>query len=135
MEIGLSARATEAWLVQGADPFGATSRVIANASEAVGRIHKVELATGDALVVEGRAAPPNVLKIDVEGFELDVLQGMPKQLASPLLKHIFIEVHFTLLEERGLDGVPSQIERLLRAAGFAVEWLDPSHIHARRTSQ
>ncbi|NEQ84963.1 MAG: FkbM family methyltransferase [Moorea sp. SIO2I5] len=41
---------------------------------------------------------PNILKIDVEGFEIEVLKGMQTVLASSTLRAVFIEVHFKLLE-------------------------------------
>jgi Methyltransferase FkbM domain len=80
--------------------------------------------------------PPCVVKIDVEGFELEVLHGMSGVLADPALRAIFVEVHFLELANRGLPNAPADIVSLLRAAGFVVRWLDPSHVGAtRKTSE
>jgi FkbM family methyltransferase len=42
----------------------------------------VDTASGDALIARGGAAPPDVLKIDVEGWELNVLQGLSQTLTE-----------------------------------------------------
>jgi FkbM family methyltransferase len=79
---------------------------------------------------------PNVVKIDVEGFEDEVLAGMPRILADPRLRAIFLEVHFALLEQRGKAEAPIQIERKLRSLGFQLKWLrDRSHLQALRYRQ
>ena len=75
---------------------------------------------------------PHAMKIDVEGFEIDVLRGMKAILGSPDLKAIFIEVHFTMLSRRGKGNAPSEIRDLLIESGFAVNWADASHIYALR---
>jgi hypothetical protein len=48
------------------------------------------------------------------------------------LRHVFVEVHFSILHERGLDEAPARIVALLEKAGFVVRWLDLSHIEASR---
>src|SRR5208337_2172509 len=65
---------------------------------------------------------PNVMKIDVEGFEEEVLTGMPRVLADPRLRAIFLEVHFALLEQRGKTTAPLRIERTLREYKFRTKW-------------
>lgn len=75
---------------------------------------------------------PNVVKVDVEGFEEEVLAGMGVLLVSPLLRSILVEVHFAKLEMRGRQIAPIRIEELLRESGFKTKWVDPSHIVAER---
>jgi len=75
---------------------------------------------------------PNVIKMDVEGFEEEVLQGMGEILVSPLLRSILIEVHFMKLELRGRATAPIRIEKLLRKTGFATNWVDASHLVGKR---
>lgn len=114
----------------GDDPIGATSRIV-NASADCAVVN-VQMATGDALVESTEAQAPNVIKIDTEGFELDVLKGMQRLLLSPILRTLCIEVHFGLLAQRGLADAPAKIEAILEDAGFSCSWVDYSHVVATR---
>ena len=73
---------------------------------------------------------PNLIKIDVEGYELNVLKGASKTLLSDELKHLFIEIHFSELQNIGQPFAPNEIRKLLTKSGFKVEYLDYSHKHA-----
>jgi FkbM family methyltransferase len=77
---------------------------------------------------------PNGIKIDVEGFEEEVLNGMGELLAAPELRAIFLEVHFQALEERGRAEAPARIEKLLRGKGMQTRWVEFSHLIATRVS-
>lgn len=113
----------------GEDALSATSRIIEDAENGV----SVRISTGDGLVEQGDVPIPSVVKIDTEGFELDVLRGMTDLLGKPEVRAVFVEVHFGLLCERGQPKAPADIERLLKLAGFATRWVDPSHIAAERS--
>jgi FkbM family methyltransferase len=91
----------------------------------------VRTVRGDSLLVSGYDAP-SVVKIDVEGFEGEVLDGMGSVLDHPSLRAICVEVHFGTLNERGKPHEPARIARLLQAHVFAVKWVDRSHLVARR---
>jgi FkbM family methyltransferase len=71
---------------------------------------------------------PAIIKIDVEGAELEVLKGMTKTLLNPIVRGIFVEVHFLILARRGMRAAPIEIETILERAGFEVVWTDASHI-------
>jgi FkbM family methyltransferase len=89
----------------------------------------VQIIAGD----DYQGAGPNVIKIDVEGFEEEVLMGMPRILGDPGLRAIFLEVHFALLEQRGNVNAPLRIERMLRERHFKTRWFhDRSHLEAIR---
>jgi hypothetical protein len=88
----------------------------------------VSIMRADGLIRDQRVRPPTVIKIDVEGYELEVLRGCGDLLDSTDLRAVFIEVHFQLLHERGLDHAPEEISSRLTRAGFKVRWLDLSHI-------
>lgn len=90
----------------------------------------VRVAKGDSFF-----PAPCVVKIDVEGFELEVLLGMQTTLASRILRDVFIEVHFLALAKRRAPDNPRKITDLLKNAGFQIKWTDPSHIWASRTLQ
>jgi FkbM family methyltransferase len=93
----------------------------------------VSIKTGDKLIREGYQ-PPSILKIDVEGFEEDVLWGFRHQLRSGVCRGVFIEVHYTLLDKRGFLRAPSRLISMLKDMGFATSWLDPSHLAGVRAA-
>lgn len=84
--------------------------------------------------VEASKTIPNLIKIDVEGFEEEVLGGMTRLLAAPELRAVFLEVHFAILESRGRSEAPVRLEKLLRSQGLIPQWVDSSHIVAKRQS-
>jgi len=75
---------------------------------------------------------PNVIKVDVEGFEVEVLAGIDQLLGEAELRSLMIEVHFAKLERRGKLTAPSGIENLLDSKGFRTRWVDASHLFATR---
>lgn len=92
----------------------------------------VPIATGDDLVKGNSVKLPNVIKIDVEGFELDVIQGMTNILKNNSLKKVFIEVHFLEMTKRGFKNGSTEIVKILNNSDFKVTWIDPSHLIAER---
>lgn len=132
-QIGLGREDGTLSFVQGGDDLGATSRVIDAAPHAGGQL-LVEIRAGQGLIQEGEVMPPNAIKIDVEGFELEVLQGLGTQLGDPALRAIGVEVHFGILQERGMADAPKRIEHLLAQSGFSVHWPDSSHLLATRSA-
>ena len=94
---------------------------------------EVQVRSADEALAEFSLPTPNVMKIDVEGYELEVIQGMTGVLSSSGLRSVFVEVHFSQLHKRKLDTAPGAIVQILRERGFQVHWADPSHICARRS--
>jgi FkbM family methyltransferase len=60
---------------------------------------------------------PDLVKIDVEGGELDVLQGMSRMLQSPTLR-LIAEWHPSLQQAAGY--APDELPRFLMAQGFTL---------------
>jgi FkbM family methyltransferase len=80
----------------------------------VTQVSRVEVMPLDA-VIEG---PVALVKIDVEGAELDVLAGMPRLLRQPGLR-LVIEWHPRLQQAAGYE--PDALPRALLAEGFTLE--------------
>ena len=76
-----------------------------------------------------------LVKIDAEGAEVEILEGMENILSSQELRAIFMEVHFSVLQERGLAKAPAEMEKKLISKGFHVEWVDFSHLVAQKKKQ
>ena len=92
---------------------------------------EVEVIRGDSYWKKS-GKTPNLIKIDVEGFEEEVIVGSGELLLAPELRGIFVEVHFSVLEKRGRATAPLRIEKTLRGKGFTPKWVDRSHIVALR---
>ena len=91
----------------------------------------VRTVRADSLLASG-CEPPAVVKIDVEGFEGEVLDGMGSMLDLRSLRTVCVEVHFRKLDERGKRHEPIRITRLLQSHAFTVKWVDRSHFVGRR---
>lgn len=81
--------------------------------------------TGDSLVRSGRIPRPNVVKIDVEGAEPLVIEGLEEMLGAPECRSLYCEVHLP-----GSNARPSirdfgttvkELEGKLEDIGFTVE--------------
>lgn len=110
-----------------------TNRIVplSSASGREDRIASVRIITCDNYWKRvGRT--PNVVKIDVEGYEDEVIRGMDDLLKAPQLRSVFVEIHFSLLAQRGKPYGPVAIEKALLGNGFATRWIDWSHLEAIR---
>lgn len=105
-------------------PGGAT--IVASVpTDEVAEVVETEVVTIDALLATGRVnTPPDVVKIDVEGNELDCLLGMGDTISThhPVL---LIE-----LDDASAEAVATKrtaVERLLESAGYSTEVLPPAY--------
>lgn len=130
MALGLQAGTLP--LAMADDPLGATHTLISRENSLETNNVNVTVASGDQFIRENNLPIPRVIKIDVEGFEEEVLNGLHLCLQNPQCRAIFCEVHFSLLQARGERQAPSRIQKLLKQSGFQVKWLDASHIAAYR---
>jgi FkbM family methyltransferase len=92
----------------------------------------VPVTTGEAYAESHSGCAPDCIKVDVEGFEIEVLRGLGPLLESSRLRALFVEVHFQILAQRGLAAAPARIVAMLSSAGFKIQWVDPSHLVALR---
>jgi FkbM family methyltransferase len=116
------------------NPLAATHKIESangGARSNAGATIEVDMLSGDLYVQRG-GPTPQVIKVDVEGFEEQVFLGMRETLQSPRVRAIFCEMHFGILEERGDRMAPVRIEKMLKDLGFMVAWIDASHVGAYR---
>lgn len=128
LNIAIGKIASRLFISQGLDDIGATSRIM---DGEIGSGDWVDVLPLDILVKQQEF--PNAIKIDVEGFEVEVLEGALETLKNDKLKVIGIEVHSEILESRNIVNPISRMEKILTDAGFKVKWTDFSHLVALRS--
>jgi FkbM family methyltransferase len=119
LPVGLSSNPGRAKFIQGDDDLGATSRIAGSGEINAGETIEVELSRGDDLVGTGTAMVPNLIKIDVEGHEYEVLEGLSGTLdrifeGCEALGHYFHD-HISFLAANICADRPALLNRL---AGF-----------------
>ncbi|WP_266081740.1 FkbM family methyltransferase [Haladaptatus caseinilyticus] len=80
---------------------------------------QVILKRGDELVEAGEVPPPTVVKIDVEGAEVDTIHGLSETLSRPECRLVYCEVHPTFIGEYNANE--DDVRRALTDYGFTVE--------------
>lgn len=89
----------------------------------------IEVATerGDALVSGDDVPKPTVIKIDVEGAESLVIEGMKESLASEQCRLLYCEVHPSSDEDPSIDDFgssESELRELIHELGFDIEVIE-----------
>ena len=101
-------------------PLGVQRKIIINTSSV------------DKMIENGIIKQPDFVKIDVEGAELMVLNGM--KIAARKIRHVLVELHEpTLLKLLGIKNPKSTVERNLKDLGFTtLKYLDDIHVLASK---
>jgi FkbM family methyltransferase len=73
---------------------------------------------GDDLITQEDLPQPTIIKIDVEGAEQDVLDGLESALSHPACRLVYCETHAERLASRGYS--PDDVRRTLESHGFSV---------------
>jgi FkbM family methyltransferase len=133
LNVGLSDAEARLTMHLADDPRATINTFLPTRDDTPGTI-ELTVHSGDELQRSEGLPTPNVIKIDVEGFELEVLRGLDRILKEPSCRELLCEVHFALLESRGNKHAPAQIRRYLSDRGFSLSWVTPSHLGARRKS-
>jgi len=122
---------------------GGTVALRVDGAEGAGRSRVVD--AGDAKAIEvpattldrfagGGAAAPDLLKIDVEGAELEVLRGAERTLEAGRVREVFVETHPLQLSELGASE--ADVATLLGDVGYTEAWATgratETHRHFRR---
>jgi FkbM family methyltransferase len=91
----------------------------------------MEIDSLDAIVAREKLPPPDLVKIDVEGMEIEVLQGMT-DLMKTGKPALFIEVHGANIDAAGTEGGTPSLKNIrglfdiLSAHGYAVTHVESS---------
>lgn len=88
-------------------------------------ITRVRATTLDNLTNETNLSPTHI-KIDVEGFEAEVIRGGRKLLSSENAPILFIELHNEMITARNAD--PSEALSLLKELGYQTSAVDGSRV-------
>jgi FkbM family methyltransferase len=87
----------------------------------------VKARTGDTLVERSELPLPTVVKMDVEGAEALVIEGMADALAHDNCRLVYCEVHHEAHGRRSVESygsTPIEVEQMLESLGFTTERLD-----------
>ena len=92
---------------------------------------KVKTFTIDDLIEKKISLPPNFIKIDTEGAEIKVLDGIKK--IHNHLDLILVEIHKTALKLENIFNPEILIENKLKKIGFTkFEYLSSAHLLASK---
>lgn len=115
-QIALGDENGEKWIHTNDDPVSSINSFVRDVKEGSGE--KVKLNTLDSFCEEHAIAEIDVLKIDVEGFELQALKGCDRMLSKRRVKALYIE---TALRDDEEYFVPlTMLDEVLRPYGFDI---------------
>ncbi len=80
---------------------------------------EIETVEGDRIIEEGRVPSPSVIKIDVEGAEQLVLEGLTSTLESGQCHTVYCEVHPDRISDFG--GSERELRELLTESGYTIQ--------------
>lgn len=88
--------------------------------------HEVQIRSVDSLLDHGEIFYPTVVKIDVEGMEMDVLSGMNKLLDSARKPRIiFLEIHPEFIANFGYSV--EDVTNILVENGYKIVFINKTH--------
>ncbi len=132
-DVALGKEEGELTLVLADDTTAGTHKLETGAALAHHAVQQVKVMTIDRLMERDSLKVPGVMKIDVEGWEEQVLQGGRKTIASRECKAIMIEMHFSIYAAENDNQRAERITQLLQESGFKkLTWVDPSHLFATK---
>lgn len=91
----------------------------------------VEIVTADEFILQESLPIPTVVKIDVEGKEESVILGAKETLSNPKCIAVIIEIHSSILDNRGDYYAIKRIIQHLKDCNYKkISWIDASHLGA-----
>jgi FkbM family methyltransferase len=94
----------------------AENRGVSRIADTASVAHRFDVPCTTIDILTASSARVDVVKIDVEGAEMDALAGMREGLAAARYASIVIELHPVLLREHGID--PAECIQVLLARGY-----------------
>lgn len=85
------------------------------------RTEEIDITTVDEYLQRMGNVMPNHIRMDTEGYEVEIVAGMKETLKNKNLKSLFIELHPTIRKKDELDGMLIT----LRDAGFEIACMMP----------
>lgn len=132
-DVALGSEQKQLHLVLAHDASAGTHRLDQNAEVPVEGSQVVNVTTVDKLISKDNLKIPGVMKIDVEGFEEQVLIGAKDTIRHQGCRAIMIEMHFSIFAAEKDSHRSVRISTLLKEAGFTrQDWVDPSHLLATK---
>ena len=104
------------------EPFNSGVGGLGPSGNRVGAPVEVPVRRGDDLIASGAVQAPNFIKIDVEGYELEVLRGLERFLSGNPAVEIILEHEPYRLRERSLNRW--SVVDYLGNLGFEIRRLD-----------
>jgi FkbM family methyltransferase len=92
---------------------------LSNAARYPVRAQPTSLRTLSQVLDENRIDHVDFMKVDIEGFEWEMLTGAPEVFATHRIRAMAMEIHESLLQRRGLDA--GEILRKLETFGYRIE--------------
>jgi len=83
---------------------------------------EITVDTIDNIISSRNIVNVEMLKIDVEGFEYEVLCGCKNSFKENKIKKIICEIHSSYLKMKGIDD--ESIYSLLKDNGFSIEFIE-----------
>lgn len=80
------------------------------------RRQRVQTITGLTLLRQVEASRFDFAKIDVEGYEPEVVEGLLPLLKAGCIRHLLIDFHHSILDQRGVDA--EELRKKLIGAGM-----------------
>lgn len=91
----------------------------------------IECRSVDDMIKSGLIEEPDFIKIDTEGAEIKILDGMKASVRKT--NHILVEIHEDILRFNGISNPLSEIKERLNLLGFTkIDCLDKHHILASK---
>jgi FkbM family methyltransferase len=107
-------------------PFSVTSSLVPPPAEELRGTEEVEVATLDDFLRDNGVSDVDLLKVDAEGYDLEVLKGAESTLASGRVRFVMVEIGFHRRDDR--HPLFDDVRDLLTVYGYSVFGIYEQHL-------